>query len=99
MKCLSFSRFGFSILAMVMVSGLGAVAHADPGAGANVYTTGFWGPVAGPRECDATNEDGWCIAWHSVLKGVDPGRLAHCTAWGCDLRPGARSGARRCVRI
>ena len=65
-------------------------AHAYPYYNAGLGQ-GFWGPVAGPRECDATNADGICIAWHSTLKGVSLARLAQCTAWSCDLRPETRA--------
>ncbi len=78
------------LAAVLLVCGGAASAQAYPYAVPG-YGQGFWGPVAGPRECDATNADGICIAWHSTLKGVSLARLSRCTAWSCDLRPDARA--------
>jgi hypothetical protein len=78
------------IIGFLLTFGLATTAWANPGDNTG-YTLGFWGPVAGPRECDATNQDGFCIAWHSVLKGISPARMSQCTAFGCDLRPGTRT--------
>lgn len=75
-----------SVLAFIVTFGTGAMAHADPDAA---------GPFTGPRECDATNVDGYCIAWHSTLKGVSPSAFANCTAWSCDLRAEKQRHKRR----